>query len=91
MLQVFLNDTISDCAVKRRCAVQNIINIIENARRKEIIGRHALNKALGKYLQFYIVGHLYFCLPLLSLYLYISTGFKVMGNSMLNCSASINK
>lgn len=50
-----MNDTISDCAVKRRCAVQNIINIIENARRKEIIGRHALNKALGKYTQLFLL------------------------------------
>lgn len=55
MLQVFMNDTISDCAVKRRCAVQNVINIIENARRKEIIGRHALNKALGKYTQLFLL------------------------------------
>lgn len=45
--QSFINDSItSNCAIKRRCAASNVMEIVQHSRRPEVMGRHALFMAL---------------------------------------------
>jgi len=48
LLQTFLDNISSDCAVKRRCSAQNCISLIEHARNRSLMARHGVNKVMGK-------------------------------------------
>jgi len=50
LLQTFLDNISSDCAVKRRCSAQNCISLIEHARNRSLMARHGVNKVMGKLL-----------------------------------------
>lgn len=47
--KVFLNDTTSDCSIKRRCASQNVMTLIMNSKKPDFICRQAFNKSLGMF------------------------------------------
>ncbi|ALC47217.1 htt [Drosophila busckii] len=46
LLETFLGNISDDCAVKRRCSAQNCISLIEHARNRSLMARHALHKVI---------------------------------------------
>ncbi|XP_064551246.1 uncharacterized protein htt [Drosophila montana] len=46
LLETFLGNISSDCAVKRRCSAQNCISLIEHARNRSLMARHGLSKVI---------------------------------------------
>ncbi|XP_023034526.1 uncharacterized protein LOC6647961 [Drosophila willistoni] len=46
LLEIFVGNISSDCAVKRRCSAQNCISLIEHARNRTLMARHGLNKVI---------------------------------------------
>ena len=55
LFKVFIENIGSDCAVKRRCTAQNCINLIEHACNKPLMAKYALNKVIGKQINFCFV------------------------------------
>ncbi|XP_055853501.1 uncharacterized protein LOC129917148 isoform X2 [Episyrphus balteatus] len=50
LIDVFIANFGSECAVKRRCSSQNCISLIENSRNRSLMAKHALNKAIDSLL-----------------------------------------
>lgn len=48
IIQSFVDDSLSECAVKRRCVAQNVVYIIEHAKNSTIMAKIALNRSLSK-------------------------------------------
>ena len=46
LLDVNIDNTIKDCAIKRRCAALNVVTIIQHSRRKDFFITHSLNRVL---------------------------------------------
>lgn len=51
LVDVFLSDVTAECAVKRRCAAQNVAHIVQQARLRPALARHAVNRALEQLVQ----------------------------------------
>lgn len=49
LIEIFVKDATGiECSVKRRCSASNVMALIENARRPDVMSKHALTICLGE-------------------------------------------